>query len=90
MDRSKWPMLKEKLAAVFRTKTRAEWNAIMEHSDVCYAPVLRMSEAAQHPHNRARGTFVDIGGDTRAVLADWGVDAARIDALVASGAAKQS
>jgi alpha-methylacyl-CoA racemase len=75
-----------------------------------------MSEAAQHPHNRARGTFVDIGGvtqpapaprysrsttatpqppahagqHTRAVLADWGVDADRIDALVASGAAKQS
>ena len=65
MDRSKWPQLKEKLAAVFRTKTRAQWNEIMEGTDVCYAPVLRMSEAAQHPHNVARNTFVEVGGITQ-------------------------
>jgi len=46
MDRTKWPQLKQQLAAVFRTKTRAQWNEIMEGTDVCYAPVLRMSEAA--------------------------------------------
>ena len=62
MDRSKWPQLKEKLAAVFRTKTREQWNDIMEGTDVCYAPVLRMSEAARHPHNVARETFIDVGG----------------------------
>ena len=62
MDQSKWPALKEKLRAVFKTRTRAEWNAIMEATDVCYAPVLTMSEAAQHPHNVARGTFVDVNG----------------------------
>ncbi|MFM2113140.1 MAG: alpha-methylacyl-CoA racemase [Actinomycetota bacterium] len=116
MDRSKWPQLKEKLAAVFRTKTRAQWNEIMEGTDVCYAPVLRMSEAAQHPHNVARNTFVEVAGitqpapaprysrtitnvptppahageHTRAVLADWGFDADRIDALVAAGAARQA
>jgi alpha-methylacyl-CoA racemase len=44
------------------TKTQAEWNELMEHTDVCYAPVLTMSEAAQHPHNVARQTFVEIGG----------------------------
>ncbi|MFM8266027.1 MAG: CoA transferase, partial [Acidimicrobiia bacterium] len=116
MDRDKWPQLKEKLAAVFRTKTRTQWNEIMEGSDVCYAPVLRMSEAAQHPHNVARNTFVEVAGvtqpapaprysrsatstptppahagaHTRAVLADWGFDAQRIEQLVASGAAKQA
>ncbi|MCT2559425.1 CoA transferase [Tsuneonella sp. YG55] len=61
-DRKAWPALKDRLAALFRTKTRAEWDALMEHTDVCYAPVLTMSEAYEHPHNRARGTFVDVGG----------------------------
>ena len=65
MERTKWPQLKEKLAAVFRTKTRAEWNQIMEGTDVCYAPVLRMSEAALHPHNVARKTFIEVGGVTQ-------------------------
>jgi alpha-methylacyl-CoA racemase len=62
MDRSAWPTLKEKLAAVFRTKTRDEWCSIMEHTDVCFAPVLSLAEAPQHPHNVARGTFVDVAG----------------------------
>ena len=60
--RSAWPQLKERLAEVFATKTRDEWCAIMEHTDVCFAPVLTMSEAAEHPHNVARGTFVEVGG----------------------------
>ncbi|MCB2086349.1 MAG: CoA transferase [Sphingomonadaceae bacterium] len=64
-DRSQWDELKGKLTAVFKTKTRDEWDAIMEHTDVCYAPVLTMSEAAAHPHNAARSTFVDVGGDTQ-------------------------
>jgi alpha-methylacyl-CoA racemase len=62
MDRGAWPHLKERIAAVFRTKTRQEWCALMEHTDVCFAPVLTMSEAAEHPHNRARGTFVEVDG----------------------------
>ena len=60
-DPSKWPTLKAKLTDLFKTRTRAEWDALMEHTDVCYAPVLTMSEAAEHPHNRAREAFVTIG-----------------------------
>jgi alpha-methylacyl-CoA racemase len=62
MDRSKWPALKAKIAAVLKTKTRAEWDALMEGTDVCYAPVLSLSEAPHHPHNKARETFLEIGG----------------------------
>ena len=62
MNPAAWPELKEKLAAIFRRKTRAEWDEALEHSDVCYAPVLTMSEAREHPHNTARGTFVDVAG----------------------------
>jgi alpha-methylacyl-CoA racemase len=58
-DRSAWPELKSRIAELFRTKTRAEWCAVMEHTDVCFAPVLRLDEAPHHPHNAARGTFVD-------------------------------
>jgi alpha-methylacyl-CoA racemase len=61
-DRRAWPALKDKLTALFKSKTRAEWDALMEHTDVCYAPVLTMSEAVAHPHNAARGTFVEVGG----------------------------
>lgn len=60
-DPSKWPALKAKLTDLFKTRTRAEWDSLMEHTDVCYAPVLTMSEAAEHPHNRAREAFVTIG-----------------------------
>jgi alpha-methylacyl-CoA racemase len=62
MDRAQWPSLKEKLAAVIKTKTRDEWDAAMLGSDVCYAPVLTISEAPKHPHNVARQTFVEIDG----------------------------
>jgi alpha-methylacyl-CoA racemase len=66
MDRSQWPALKERVAALFRTKTRDEWCQLMEHSDVCFAPVLSMDEAASHPHNVARGTFIEANGLTQA------------------------
>jgi alpha-methylacyl-CoA racemase len=62
MDKSRWAELKEKLAATFKTKTRAEWCAIMEGTDVCFAPVLSMSEATEHPHIVARRTFVEVDG----------------------------
>lgn len=61
-DQSRWPALKARLTEVFRTKTRAEWCELMEHTDVCFAPVLTMTEAALHPHNVARGTFVEVEG----------------------------
>ncbi|MEY3053856.1 MAG: alpha-methylacyl-CoA racemase [Actinomycetota bacterium] len=112
MDKSQWPHLKERIAEVFRTKTRSEWCSIMEATDVCFAPVLTMSEAATHPHNVERNMIIDIAGvkqpapaprfsrtipevsgppahpgqHTREILSEWGFDAKRIDALLASGA----
>ncbi len=62
MNHANWPHLKSRLAEVFATKTRAEWCALMEHTDVCFAPVLTMSEAAEHPHNTQRETFIEFGG----------------------------
>ena len=61
-DRDSWPAMKQKVAAIFKTKTRDEWCKIMEGSDVCFAPVLSMTEAPKHPHNRHRGTFIDDDG----------------------------
>ncbi|HKA55013.1 MAG TPA: CaiB/BaiF CoA-transferase family protein [Candidatus Binatia bacterium] len=61
-DRAAWPGLKERVAAIFRTKTREEWCRLMEGSEVCFAPVLSMQEAPNHPHNRERGTFVEFEG----------------------------
>ncbi len=62
MEPQNWPALKEKLSDVFKTKTRDEWCALMEGSDVCFAPVLSMEEAPLHPHNVARGAFMDVDG----------------------------
>jgi alpha-methylacyl-CoA racemase len=61
-DRAGWPAARDRLAAIIRTKTRAEWCALLEGSDVCFAPVLSLPEAVSHPHNAARGTFVDVAG----------------------------
>ena len=61
-DRTQWPAMQQRLAAIFKTKTRDEWTAIMQDIDVCYAPVLRMSEAMKHPQNVHRGSFVDVDG----------------------------
>ncbi|MBB3181604.1 CaiB/BaiF CoA-transferase family protein [Variovorax sp. Sphag1AA] len=61
-DRAAWPRAKETLASAFRTRTRDEWCALLEGTDVCFAPVLTFAEAPQHPHLKARGTFVDVGG----------------------------
>jgi alpha-methylacyl-CoA racemase len=62
MSREDWPELREKLATVIRAKTRDEWCALMEATDVCFAPVLTLEEAPKHPHNAARQTFVEIEG----------------------------
>jgi alpha-methylacyl-CoA racemase len=65
MSREEWPQLREKLAAVIKTKTQAQWCAIMDATDVCFAPVLTMDEAPSHPHNAARQTFVEVAGVTQ-------------------------
>jgi alpha-methylacyl-CoA racemase len=62
LDESAWPEQKAQLAAVIRTKTRDEWSALLEGSDVCFAPVLSMDEAPAHPHLVARRTFAQAGG----------------------------
>ena len=116
MDSSEWPALKGRLTELFAQKTRAEWCEIMEMTDVCFAPVLTMSEAAEHPHNVERETFIELGGmtqpapaprfsrtspeasglrahageHTREVLADWGIEEARVAALLESGAVRQA
>jgi alpha-methylacyl-CoA racemase len=59
MDRSGWPLLRARLTAAFKAKTRAEWVALLEGTDVCFAPVLPMSEAREHPHVVARGIVVE-------------------------------
>ncbi|MFA6313219.1 MAG: CaiB/BaiF CoA-transferase family protein [Sterolibacterium sp.] len=62
MDPASWPDLKAKLAAVIASKTRAEWCTLMEGTDACFAPVLDLDEAPDHPHNQARETFIEIEG----------------------------
>src|SRR3954471_5896250 len=61
-DRAAWPDMATRLARIFKQKTREEWTAIMEQTDICFAPVLRMSEALAHPHNVHRGSFVEVDG----------------------------
>lgn len=62
MQQDRWPELKEKLAAVFLTKTREEWIEILEPADACATGVYGMADAPSHPHNRAREAFVEVGG----------------------------
>ena len=65
MDRTAWPTLRQKLADVFRTRSREEWCKVMEGTDVCFAPVLTMAEAPLHPHMAARQIFVSRHGVTQ-------------------------
>lgn len=60
-DRSAWPALKDRFADAVRTRTRAEWVEAFDSADACVTPVLRLAEAPEHPHNRARAVFVDDG-----------------------------
>jgi alpha-methylacyl-CoA racemase len=64
-DSDDWPALKDKFAALFATRTRDAWCALLEGTDACFAPVLDMDEAPLHPHNVARRTFVDVDGVTQ-------------------------
>jgi alpha-methylacyl-CoA racemase len=61
-DRSQWPALTERFAAIIKTKPLDEWVAIFDGKDACVAPVLSIPEAIEHPHNVARGTFVEVAG----------------------------
>jgi len=56
-DKAAWPALKTRLANLFSSQSRAYWNELLEGSDTCFAPVLSLAEAAEHPHNRDRGTY---------------------------------
>lgn len=62
LDTANWPTLKAVLGETFKARSRDEWCEIMEYTDVCFAPVLRMDEAAAHPHNVERSTFVESFG----------------------------
>jgi alpha-methylacyl-CoA racemase len=61
-DRKNWPTLRARFAELFRSKTRSEWCALLEGSETCFAPVLSIPEAMEHPHNRARATFIEVDG----------------------------
>ena len=61
-DPAYWPALRTRLEAVFLTRTQAEWMALMEGSDACFAGVLSLADAPSHPHHIARGTFVTVDG----------------------------
>jgi alpha-methylacyl-CoA racemase len=65
MDRASWPALKKRVAKIIISKTRDEWREIMEGTDVCFAPVLNMIEAPEHPHLKSRNTFLEIAGVTQ-------------------------
>ena len=62
LDASKWPDMRERFAGLFKTKTRDQWCALMEGTDACFAPVLSLAEAADHPHMKSRQTFVEVDG----------------------------
>lgn len=64
LNMPQWGEMKERLAEIFRTKTRDEWSELLEGTDVCYAPVLSMTEAPDHPHAVARDAFVEVEGIT--------------------------
>ena len=61
-DRAQWPAMREAIATAVRTRTRAQWCALLEGTDVCFAPVLSLAEAHRHPHAAARGSYVEVDG----------------------------
>jgi alpha-methylacyl-CoA racemase len=62
MDRTTWPAMKQRFAAIFATRTREEWESVFAGTDACAAPVLSPAEAPDHPHNKVRGTFTEVAG----------------------------
>ncbi len=65
LDRSGWPVLRQRFTEVFASRTRTEWEGVFAGTDACVAPVLGMAEAARYPHAVAREAFVDVGGVTQ-------------------------
>jgi alpha-methylacyl-CoA racemase len=61
-DRAQWPVLRDTFAAIFRTRTRYAWCELLEGTDVCFAPVLSLSESADYPHLQRRRAFIDVNG----------------------------
>ena len=62
LESKDWPQRREQLRALFKTRSREQWCELLEGTDVCFAPVLSLAEAPRHPHNRARGTFIERDG----------------------------
>jgi alpha-methylacyl-CoA racemase len=60
-DMENWPAMKDRMATIIKGKTRDQWDELLAGADICYAPVLSMSEVRHHPHHQARGTFIDDG-----------------------------
>jgi alpha-methylacyl-CoA racemase len=61
-DRTRWPELRDEFARIFRSRSRAEWCALLDGTDACFAPVLRLSETPRHPHHVARAAFLEVDG----------------------------
>ncbi|MDD2046659.1 CaiB/BaiF CoA transferase family protein [Pseudomonas putida] len=68
-DRAGWPRLRDAFATAFKSRTRAQWSAAFEGSDACVVPVLGLAEAVEHPHSRARGSFIEVDGVVQPVPA---------------------
>ena len=62
MNREKWPALRNELAAIFKARTRDQWCTLLEGTDACFAPVLSLAEAKEHPHQKTRQGFIEVGG----------------------------
>ena len=87
MNPETWPAAKAKLTTLFKTQTRDHWCALLEGTDACFAPVLSAAEAFYHPHNRARGTFIEAFGVTQPAPAPrYSASATRAPELAAIGA----
>lgn len=61
-DEEQWPAMKQRFTKIFKSKSRSDWEALLSHRDVCFAPVLPFAEAPSHPHNARRATYVDVDG----------------------------
>jgi alpha-methylacyl-CoA racemase len=64
-DRAGWPVLRQRFAEIFASRTRADWEQVFAGTDACVSPVLSLAEAPAHPHALARNAFVEVGGITQ-------------------------
>ena len=61
-DRSRWPLLRAEFDRIFQSRTRAEWQSLLQNGDACFAPVLSWQEASSHPQIQARKAFIEVDG----------------------------